>query len=251
MHGAAEWRSSFPWGGMLHLPQPPSVPLVRPAAPTAAVAKTVPKAAPKPPHKKGLPKRYGSYTNISFVLRHFGGELATKQCGSQELNVCPWSQLEGASHCAWRAGKHLRPSHLHPKDLLDHQARDHGSDPAQREQALAMTNGVMPGGLAGPRSGPSRVKGACVARGSKSHGGAGGVVVGDVEWGSRVCNGVFDGGHGSGCVTRWDRAVNRSVSWTPGDSPLNGWAAGVGVRSGKRVFAPAARPRRRRSPSFC
>ena len=80
----------------------------------------------------------------------FRGELATEQRGSKELNVCPWSKLEGAGHCAWRDGKHLRPSHLHSKDLLDHLARDHGSHPAQGEQALAMMNGVVPRGLAGP-----------------------------------------------------------------------------------------------------
>ena len=79
-----------------------------------------------------------------------GGELATEQCGSGEVNVCPWSHLEGASHCTWRAGKHLRPSRLHPKDLLDHLAKDHGSDPAQRDQAEAMIKGVIPGVPVGP-----------------------------------------------------------------------------------------------------
>ena len=72
------------------------------------------------------------------------------QRGSKELNVCPWSTPEGPSHCSWRAGKHLRPARLHPKDLLDHLARDHGSDPAQRDQAMAMINFVMLGGMARP-----------------------------------------------------------------------------------------------------
>ena len=139
-----------PAEGMLHLPRPPSVSPVRPAAPAVAVAKVVPKAAPKPPPKKGLPQQYGNYSNIRVVLRHFVGELATEQRGSKELNVCPWSKLEGAGHCTWRAVKHLRPSRLHPKDLLDHLAKDHGSDPAQYEQAEAMIKGFMPGGLAGP-----------------------------------------------------------------------------------------------------
>ena len=101
---ADAWRrwveEQFPVGGMLHLPQPPSVAPVRPAAPPAAVAKPVLKAAPKPPPKKSNPHQYGNYTNISYVLRHFGGELATEQCGSKELNVCPWSLLEGAGHCS-------------------------------------------------------------------------------------------------------------------------------------------------------
>ena len=150
---ADAWRrlveEHFPVGGMLHLPQPLSVPPVRPAAPAAAVAKPVPKGAPKPPPKKGLPHQYGNYANIRYVLRHVGGELATEQRGSKEFNVCPWSRLEGAGHCLWRAGKHLRPARLHPKDLLDHLARDKGSDPAQRDEAMAMINGVMPGGQAG------------------------------------------------------------------------------------------------------
>ena len=76
-------------GGMLRLPQPPGVPPVRPAAPPATVAKPVPKTAPKPPPKKSPSNQYGSYTNIRYMLRHFGGELATEQRGSKEINVCP------------------------------------------------------------------------------------------------------------------------------------------------------------------
>ena len=101
--------------GMVHLPQPPSVPPVRPAAPPAAVRKAVSKAAPKPSPKKGLPHQHGNYTNIRYVLRRFRGELAREQRGLKELNICLWSKLEGMDHCAWRMGKHLRPAHLHPK----------------------------------------------------------------------------------------------------------------------------------------
>ena len=61
-------------GGMLHLPQPPSVPPVRPAAPPAAAARQAPKAAPKPPPKRGQPPQYGGYANIRYVLQHFGGD---------------------------------------------------------------------------------------------------------------------------------------------------------------------------------
>ena len=136
-------------GGMLHLPQPPSVPPVRPAAPPAAVTKPLSKAAPKPPPKKSHPHQYGNYTNIRYVLRHFGGELATEQRGSKELNVCPWCRLEGAGLCSWGASKHCRPAQLHPKDLPDHLMRDHGSDLAQRDQAMAMIAGIMPRGQAG------------------------------------------------------------------------------------------------------
>ena len=96
------------------------------------------------------PPQYGAYANIRYVLQHFGGDLATEQRGSKAINVCPWSWLDGAGHCTWRAGKHCRPAHLNPKDLLDHLQRDHVADPAQRDQALAMLAGVMPGGQAGP-----------------------------------------------------------------------------------------------------
>ena len=65
---ADAWRrcveEQFPVGGMLHLPQPPSVPPVRPAAPLAAAARQAPKAAPKPPPKRDQPPQYGGYANI-------------------------------------------------------------------------------------------------------------------------------------------------------------------------------------------
>ena len=151
---ADAWRrwveEQFPVGGMLHLPQPPSVPPVRPAAPPAAAAKPAPKAAPKQAPKRSPPPQYGGYANIRYVLQHFGGDLATEQRGPKAINVCPWSRLDGAGHCTWKAGKHCRPAHLHPKDLLDHLQRDHAADPAQRDQALAMLAGVGPGGQAGP-----------------------------------------------------------------------------------------------------
>ena len=90
---ADAWRrcvkEQFPVGGMVHLPQPPGVPPVRPAAPPAAVAKPLPKTAPKPPPKRSPPPQSGSYANIRYVLRHFGGDLATEQRGSKGINVCP------------------------------------------------------------------------------------------------------------------------------------------------------------------
>ena len=151
---ADAWRrlveEQFPVGRMLHLPQPPSVPPVRPAAPPAAAARPAPKAAPKPPPRRSPPPQYGGYANIWYVLQHFGGDLATEQSGPKAINVCPWSRLDGAGHCSWTARKHCRPAHLHPKDLLDHLQRDHAADPAQRDQALAMLAGTMPGGQAGP-----------------------------------------------------------------------------------------------------
>ena len=91
---ADAWRrwveEQLPVGGMLHLPQPLGVPPVRPTAPPAAAAKPAPKTAPKPPPKKSPPPHYGSYANIRYVLRHFGGKLATEQRGSKVINVCPW-----------------------------------------------------------------------------------------------------------------------------------------------------------------
>ena len=162
---ADAWRrwveKQFPVGGTLHLPQPPSVPLVRPAASPAAAARPASNAAPTPPPKRSPPPQYGAYAIIRYVLQYFGGDLAVEQRGSKTINVCPWSRLDGAGHCTWRAGKHCRPTHLHPKDLLDHIQRDHAADLAQRDQALAMLAGVMPGGQAGafsrrPRRGPER-----------------------------------------------------------------------------------------------
>ena len=58
--------------------------------------------------------------------------------------------MEGAGQCQWRAGRHLRPSHLNSRDFIDHLAKDHGSDLAQREQAEAMVTGIMPRGQIGP-----------------------------------------------------------------------------------------------------
>ena len=151
---ADTWRrwveQQFPVGEMLHLPQPPSVPPVRPAAPPAAAARQAPKKAPKPPPKRGQPPQYGGYANIRYVLQHSGGDLATEQRETKTINVCPWSRLDGAGHCTWKAATHCRPTHLHPKDLLDHIQRHHATDLAQRDQALAMLAGVMPGGQAGP-----------------------------------------------------------------------------------------------------
>ena len=150
---ADAWRrwveEQFPVGGMLHVLQPPSVPPVRPAASLAVAARQASKAAPKPPPKRSPPPQYGAYANIRYVLQHFGGDLATEQRGTKTINVCPWSRLDGAGHCTWRAGTHCRPTHLHLKDLLDHIQRDHAADPANWDQALAMLAGVMPGGQAG------------------------------------------------------------------------------------------------------
>ena len=151
---AETWRrwveEQFFVGGMLHLPQPPSVPPVQPAASLATAARPAPQAAPKPPPKRSPTPQHDAYANIRYVLQHLRGDFATEQRGSKAINVCPSSRLDGAGHCTWRAGKHCRPAHLHPKDLLDDLQRDHAADPAQRDQALAMLAGVMPGAQPGP-----------------------------------------------------------------------------------------------------
>ena len=175
---ADAWRrwveEQFPVGGMLHLPQPPGVLPVRPAAPPAAVAKPVPKTAPKPPPKKGPSHQYGSYPNIRYVLWYFGGELATEQRWSKVINVCPWSRLDGAGCCSWRAGKNCRPTHLNRRDLLDHLLRDHGAHPAQRDQAMAMLAGIMPGCQAGPfASAQARSRSLVLPTGARPAGGQG------------------------------------------------------------------------------
>ena len=149
MLGAARWRSSFPWGGCCTCRNNEACRPFGLRVPAAA-ARPAPKAAPKPPPTRSPPPQYGSYANIRYVLRHFGGDLATEQCRSKGIDVCPWSRLDGAGHCSWKAGKHCRPAHLHPQDLLDHLQRDHGAEPAQRDQAIAMLAGIMPGGQAGP-----------------------------------------------------------------------------------------------------
>ena len=160
---ADAWRrwveEQFPVGGMLHLPQPPSVPPVRPAASPAAAARPAPKAAPKPPPKRSPPPQYGAHANIRYVLQHFGGDLATEQRGSKTINVCPWSRLDGAGHCTWRAGKHCRPTHLHPKDRLESSGtmwliRRNGT--RRWPCWLALCRGARRGLSRRPRRGPER-----------------------------------------------------------------------------------------------
>ena len=63
---------------------------------------------------------YGSYPNTRVLLKHFGVHLLTEQRGVRDVNVCPWSRLKGAGQCPWRAGRHPKPSHLNPRDLIYH-----------------------------------------------------------------------------------------------------------------------------------
>ena len=238
-------------GGTLHLPQPPSVPPVRPAAPPAAVARQASKAAPKPPPKRGQPPQYGGYANIRCVLQHFGGDLATDQRGTKTINVCPWSGLDGAGHCTWKAGTHCRPTHLHPKDLLDHIQRDHATDPAQRDQALAMLAGVMPGGQAGAfRVGPGGVHSAHAAHGCPPCSGARGVAVGGTIWSDWVCSTAwgsdFYGEYGGKYIRQTGRGGARRICWvSAGDDPLGRRPTGSGATS------PAARAGCGWSPWTC
>ena len=85
--------------GAMHVPPPPSVPQVRPAAPVVFVAKAVQKGVPKPAPMKDLSLPYSSYSNIWVVLKQFEGHVATEQRGVSNVKVCPWSKLEGAGQC--------------------------------------------------------------------------------------------------------------------------------------------------------
>ena len=147
--GAAGWRGSSPWGGCCTCRSHQACRRFGLRHPRPRRQSRPHRQRPSHP-QRSPPPQYGAYANIRYVLQHFGGDLATEQRGSKAINVCPWSRLDGAGHCTWRAGKHCRPAHLHPKDLMDHLQRVHAADPAQRDQALAMLAGVMPGGQAGP-----------------------------------------------------------------------------------------------------
>ena len=236
-------EEQFPVGGMLHLPQPASLPPVRPAASPAAAARQAPKAAPKPPPKRSPPPQYGAYANIRYMLQHFGGDLATEQRGTKTINVCPWSRLDGAGHCTWRAGTHCRPTHLHPKDLLDHIERDHAGDPAQRDQALAMLAGVMPGGQAGPFPvGPGEVQSAHAANGCPPCGGARGFAVGGAICRDWVCSTAwgsdFYGEYGGKYIWRTGRGGARRICRVSADDgrlrrrPTGTWATSPTARAG-------------------
>ena len=90
-------------------------------------------------------------------------------CGTSEAS-CPRSSVgRRRSTCApgpnWRGlviarGEPGKALPAHPRDLLDHLMRDHGSDPAQREPAMAMIAGIMPRGKRGnsrqPNQSPER-----------------------------------------------------------------------------------------------
>ena len=65
----------------------------------------------------------------------------------------PGPHWRGQASASDGGGRHLRPSYLNPRDLIDHLAKDHGSDPAQCEQAEAMVTGVMRYGQTGPFTG--------------------------------------------------------------------------------------------------
>ena len=83
------------------------------------------------------------------------------------------------------------------------------------------------------RGGQGSIEGARLAGGSPSLRNARGVIVGYVEWCSRVYSGVLDRGHGSkhGCDSQWRHATLRGVPWgAPGSDLLGGWSAKVGVR---------------------
>ena len=91
--GAAEWRSNFPWGERCTCCSRQACHRFSLRPPLVAVAKPFAKTAPKPPPQKSSYHQYGSYTSIRYVLRHFGGELATEQRGLREINVSLFERL--------------------------------------------------------------------------------------------------------------------------------------------------------------
>ena len=201
---ADAWRrwveEQSPVGGMLHLPQPPNVP-------PAAVAKPVPKAGPKPPPKKSLPppvRQLYQHTVRAAALRRRTSHGASWVKGDQRLPLVPtgwsWSLLV--------VGRQALPAtHLHPRDLLDHLLRDHGSGPAQRDQAMAMLAGIMPRGQAGPfLSAQARSRTLALPTRAYPAGGQGASqLVASSVAGRPVA--VFDGGRGGGCVGQWSREI--------------------------------------------
>ena len=224
-------EGQFLMEGMMHLPPPPSVPPIQPAAPAFTVVKAVPKAAPKPPLKTGLSVPYGSYSDIR-VVPH--------QRGVSDVNVCPWYRLDGAGQCPWRASRHLKPSHLNPRDLLDHLARHHGSNPAQHDQVESMIMRIMPGGRTGPfaaaKAGtstlaqPSEVQSSGAKEASSS-------VAFSVARGSMAVSSIG----GTGAARSGSHTAFPSAAWgMPGGDLLQRCASGLGIGLCQGNVAPAA-----------
>ena len=167
-----------------------------------------------------------------------------EQRGSGQLKVCPSFKLEGAGHCPWRAGRHLKPSHLHSKDLLDHPAKEDGSDPAEREQAQAMVKGIMPGGLAEPfavaRAGSSALALPAGVPPSRAQGASSSAASGGARGSAAVSSA---GGKGAGSGAAHSSAVRASavpVGVRLAAISSRGSAGGVGVRSCRGIDVPVA-----------
>ena len=152
------------------------------------------------------------------------------------INLCPWSRLDGARRCSWRAGKHCRPINLHPRDLLDHLLRDHGADPAQRDQAMAMLAGVMPRGHAGPfASAQARSTTPALPTGARLAGGQGAL---QSAAQSGADGSAAASSTGSTGASTSDSGAAGSAATSVGSRPTA--APSGGDRRGERVVSPAA-----------
>ena len=188
--GADGWRSSFPWGGCCTCRNHQECRRVGLRRPRPLRRGRLQRQRPSR-HPRGAPHlSMAAMPTFRTCCSTLAANLATEQHGSKVINVCPWFRLDGAGHCSWKGGKHCRPAHLHPRDLLEHLQRDHGADPAQRDRAMAMLAGIMPGGQAGPfASAQARLRGQSggVAHVCPPCRGARSVAVGGAAWGSWVC----------------------------------------------------------------
>ena len=137
------------------------------------------------------------------------------------INVCPWSPLNRAGRCSWRAGKHCRPTHLHPGTCWTTCCGIIGLTELNGTRRWPCWPALCPEAKRGFCIGPSKVENARVAHGGPSCGGGGGggargIAVGSKGWGGWVCRGVFYGEHGGKCVGQWSRGIGRYVSWIEG-----------------------------------
>ena len=90
--------------------------------------------------------------------------------------------------------------------------QDHGSDPAQRYQAMAMIAGIMPGGQAGPfASAQARSKTLALPTEARPAGGQGASQPATSSWASGSAASVFNGECEGECVGQWSRAVSCCV----------------------------------------
>ena len=155
-------------GGMLHLPQPSSVPPVHHAASPAAAARHAPRAAPKPPPKRSPPPQYGAYANTSAVT------WPRSSVGQRRPTSAPGLGWMG-----------LVTAH-------GELAETAGPPTSTQRTCWTTSSGTMrlirPNGTRHFRVGPGEVQSAHAAHGCPPCGGARGVPVGSPIWSDWVCS---------------------------------------------------------------